>query len=117
MIRGEERVEPVMIKQTRTFLFVLAVAGLLSIAQFTVGQGDGSRRSRGAPKPVTVPVTIRVKKPIAEVRVVDFLIREDGEVQSQLSIRRPAENPITLALLLQDDLVSSISTETKNVGF
>jgi VWFA-related protein len=44
------------------------------------------------------------------------LLREDGEVQSLLSMRRPSENPITLAVLLQDDLVSSIGTETKGVA-
>jgi len=76
---------------------------------------DGDRRSRGAPRPVTVPVTIRVKKPEVEIRIVDLLIREDGDVQSMLSMRKPADNPITLAVLLQDDLVSSIANEAKTM--
>ena len=88
---------------------------LLPAAQSTVGQG-GSRRSRGAPRPVTIPVTIKVNKPETEIRVVDLLVREDGEVQSLLSIRRPADNPITLAVLLQDDLVSSIANEARGVA-
>ena len=37
-------------------------------------------------------------------------------MQSLLSIRRPSDNPITLAVLLQDDLVSSIANETKGVA-
>src|SRR5437773_2654983 len=77
---------------------------------------DGGRRSRGAPRPVTVPVTIKVKKPEVEIRVVDLLIREDGDVQSMLSMRKPADNPITLAVLLQDDLVSSIANEAKTIA-
>jgi len=88
---------------------------LLLAAQLSVGQG-GSRRSRGAPRPVTIPVTIKVNKPETEIRVVDLMVREDGEVQSLLSIRRPADNPVTLAVLLQDDLVSSIASEARGVA-
>ncbi|MGQ0763615.1 MAG: hypothetical protein ACT4OT_16605 [Acidobacteriota bacterium] len=91
-------------------LFVLLLAG-----QLAAGQG-GSRRSRGAPRPVTIPVTIKVNKPETEIRVVDLMVREDGEVQSLLSIRRPADNPVTLAVLLQDDLVSSIASEARGVA-
>ncbi|HEY8203427.1 MAG TPA: hypothetical protein VIF81_01770 [Pyrinomonadaceae bacterium] len=87
---------------------------LLTFASF--GQGGASRRNRGAPRPVTIPVTIKVHKPEVEIRVVDFMLREDGDVQSLLSIRRPADNPVTLSVLLQDDLVSSIGTETRGIA-
>jgi hypothetical protein len=81
-----------------------------------VAFAQGGRKGRGAPRPVTIPVTIKVHKQEVEIRVVDFMLREDGDVQSLLSIRRPADNPVTLAFLMQDDLVSSIGTETKGVG-
>lgn len=74
------------------------------------------RKGHGAPRPVTIPVTIKVNKPEVEIRVVDFIVREDGDMQNLLSIRRPADNPVTLGVLMQDDLVSSISNETKGVG-
>jgi len=89
-------------------------ATILLAAQGTLAQGG--RKGRGAPRPVTIPVTIKVHKPEVEIRVVDFMLREDGDVQSLLSIRRPADNPVTLAFMMQDDLVSSIGTETKRVG-
>jgi VWFA-related protein len=104
------------IRQAAKSLIGLAIAGLLLGGQITLGQGDGNRRSRGSPRPVTVPVTIKVKKPEVEIRVVELLVREDGEVQSLLSMRKPSDNPITLAVLLQDDLVSSIANETKGVS-
>ena len=88
---------------------------LVLAAQPSAGQG-GARRARGAPRPVTIPVTIKVNKPETEIRVVDLMVREDGEVQSLLSIRRPADNPVTLAVLLQDDLVSSIASEARAVA-
>ena len=100
---------------TKSF-FVLIAAGMLFASQLAMGQGDGNRRQKGAPKPVTVPVTIKVKKPEVEIRVVDLLLREDGDVQELLSLRGPSDSPITLAILLQDDLVSSIGTEAKGIA-
>lgn len=93
----------------------LLVLVLVLASQLSAGQ-SGSRRPRGAPRPVTIPVTIKVNKPETEIRVVDLMVREDGEVQSLLSIRRPADNPVTLAVLLQDDLVSSIASEARGVA-
>src|ERR1700752_3385990 len=95
-------------------LALLLLAGFV-LASHSAGQ-NGSRRPRGAPRPVTIPLTIKVNKPEAEIRVVDLMVREDGELQSLLSIRRPAESPVTLAILLQDDLVSSVSNEVKGIA-
>ncbi len=109
-----------MIKTGKTIAILLAaIASVLLIGQLAQGQGsqrDG-RKNVGA-KPVTVPVTIRVREPrrVVEMRFVDFILKEDGELQTILSMRNPAENPITLAILLQDDLVSSISTEAKGIA-
>src|SRR5712664_3620456 len=97
-------------------ILIATVVSLLLGAQAVQSQ-DGQRdgRKSGGARPVTVPVTIRVREPrrVVEMRFVDFILKEDGELQTILSIRNPAENPITLAILLQDDLVSSISTEAK----
>lgn len=88
----------------------------LLLLVFLLGSQVSPGQRRGAPRPVTVPVTIKVNKPETEIRIVDLLVREDGEVQDLLSIRRPSDNPITLAVLLQDDLVSSIANETRGVA-
>jgi VWFA-related protein len=108
-----------MIKTRKTIAILsVAAAALLSAGQLVQGQ-DGQRDSRkgGGAKPVTVPVTIRVREPKREVemRIVNYILKEDGELQTILAIRKPSENPITLAILLQDDLVSSISTETPGI--
>jgi hypothetical protein len=114
MIRGGKK--SMRIRQAGKTLIGLAVAGLVLAGQIALGQGDGNRRARGSPRPVTVPVTIKVRKPEVEIRVVELLVREDGEVQSLLSMRKPSENPITLAVLFQDDLVSSIANEARGVA-
>jgi VWFA-related protein len=99
-------------------LLIAAAVSLLLTGQFVSGQGQRDGRNRGGAKPVTVPVTIRVREPKREVemRFVDYVLREDGEEQTILSIRKPSENPITLAILIQDDLVSSISNETRGIA-
>src|SRR5437588_2403918 len=102
------------------FFFGLLLASLLLSLQAANGQErrDGSDRPRGPAKPITVPVTIRVRKsaPEVEMRIVDFLLREDGEQETFLSIGRPIENPMSLAILIQDDLVASVGNEIRSVA-
>jgi hypothetical protein len=74
------------------------------------------RGQRGPAKPVTVPVTVRLRERPIEIRVVDFILREDGEIQRELSRRSGYDSPMTLAVLLQDDLASSVSVEAKTVA-
>jgi len=94
----------------------LALAGAIAALAVSAFAQDG-RTSRGAPKPVTVPVSIRLRQSTAvEMRIVDFLLREDGEIQREISRRTPIDSPMTLAILFQDDLVSSVSVETRNMA-
>jgi hypothetical protein len=99
-------------------LQVLSIAALLLLVSVSVAPAqrrDGSERGRGSAKPVTVPVTIKAKGKPHEMQVVDLLVKEDGEMQETLSIRRPSDNPISLAVLIQDDLVPSIANETRGI--
>ena len=95
------------------FILAASVFGLSLAASVTSQDG----RQRGPAKPITVPVTIRLKdsKPV-EMRIVDYLLREDGEMQTILSQRTPNESPLTLAVLFQDDLVSSVSVEARTLA-
>src|SRR5215472_7635285 len=80
-----------------------------------VSAQDG--KPRGIPKPVTVPISIRLRDPApAEMRIIDFLLREDGDVQQEVSRRTPVDSPMTLAILFQDDLVSSSAVDMKNMA-
>ena len=103
-----------MMKRTQRRLLLIAGVVSLAVSQLTVGQ-DG--KPRGSVKPVTVPVTIRIRdsKPV-EMRIVDYLLREDGETQTILSARTPNDSPLTLAVVLQDDLDPSASVEARNVA-
>src|SRR6266850_1743149 len=109
-----------MIKTGKGKAILIATVVSLLLSGQAVQSQDGQRdiRKGGGARPVTVPVTIRLREPKREVemRFVDYILKEDGEIQSILSMRGPADNPITLAILLQDDLESSVSNETKGIA-
>src|SRR6185369_5303939 len=99
-----------------TLLQLSIIVGLAVFTSSAFGQppqsitGDGATRGPG--KPVTVPITIRVKEE-TELQNIDLSIHEDGEVQTIISVRGN-NAPITLAVLIQEDLVPSVGNEIKD---
>ncbi len=101
-----------MMNRLRRFVFPGFIAAVLAVSAHAQ---DG--KPRGAPKPVTVPISIRLRGGApTEMRFIDFLLREDGDVQQEVSRRTPFDSPMTLAILFQDDLVSSASVDMKNMA-
>jgi|KBSMisStandDraft_5_1062788.scaffolds.fasta_scaffold06022_6 VWFA-related protein len=79
----------------------------------------GPNTSSNPGRPVTVPLTITVKEsgPEPELQNIDLVISEDGEPQSILSIRGTGTNsPMTIAVLIQEDVVSSVANEIKSLA-
>jgi VWFA-related protein len=75
----------------------------------TIGPGQ-----RGGVRTVTIPITIRGRGTRAQQEVVpvgDFVVREDGEAQRILSVRAISNAPLSVAILIQDDVVPSISND------
>lgn len=99
---------------------ILCLVGLLLMSGAAYGQPpaqnvDGGSPPRGPGKPVTIPLTIRMssEEEILELTNIDLTVSEDGEPQQILSIRGVTNSPITLAVLIQDDLVPSVANEIK----
>jgi VWFA-related protein len=101
----------------KTQKFKLLISAAIVSVLLTAISFAQDGRPRGNAKPITVPVTVRLRdaKPV-EMRIVDYLLREDGEMQTILSVRPPNESPMTLAVLIQDDLVSSVSVEARTIA-
>jgi hypothetical protein len=101
---------------------ILCLLGLLLMSGAAYGQSppqnvDGGTPSRGPGKPVTIPLTIRMNSnQNPELTNIDLIVSEDGEPQQILSIRAIPNSPITLAVLIQDDLVPSVANEIKPLG-
>lgn len=94
------------------------LAALLCALVASTGAGLGASANsdaekRGEVRTVTIPVTIRVKeKQRSELQYIEGLeVFEDGERQEILTTRGGPRSPLTLAVLIQDDLVSSVANE------
>jgi VWFA-related protein len=76
--------------------------------------GRVSKGSKGV-RSVTVPVTTRnkLKQHVEEGQNVDLALREDGEEQQVLAIRGIGSTPLSLAILVQDDVVSGVGNDIK----
>ena len=102
-------------KRITRLLFVI----LLCATGHTV---EAQRRSDDAPKPVrtvTIPITVRPKDSRAarELQTIEVLqVLEDDVPQEILAKRGGASVPLTLAILIQDDLVSSIANEISGLA-
>lgn len=104
----------------RRFQLIILHASLLvalgALVQPVFGQaptGNGVAASGGPGRPVTIPVTIRVKEEL-ELTNIDLTVSEDGEPQTIISVRGIGTNsPVTLALLIQEDLVPPVGNEIK----
>ena len=80
-----------------------------------VGRAEERRDVRS----VTIPVTLRLPKraPQTELRYLeDLQVFEDGERQEILAMRGAGRSPLTLAVLVQDDLVSSLGNEIMGIA-
>ena len=103
-------------------LFIAAGFTLLGPSAFGQPQNiTGNGGSRGPGKPVTIPVTIRTKEEAVrtetEYQNIDLVISEDGEPQTIISVRGiGTSSPITLAVLIQEDLVPSVGNEIKTLA-
>jgi VWFA-related protein len=97
--------------------FVLIASAVDSAAQSPAE--SVSKKTVSGAKPMTIPIGIRVRgsKPEPELQLVDLTVSEDGELQTILSIRAMGtSSPITLAVLVQDDVVPSIGNEIKSLA-
>jgi VWFA-related protein len=103
------------------FTFFIALVGgaqktLAQLPSGSVGNGSGVNA-----RPVTIPLTIRVKGAVPtgemELKTVDFTVNEDGDPQTLLSIRTMGSSwPLNLFVLVQDDVISSVGLEMKAMG-
>ena len=106
----------------RLLAHLVLVISLLVVGQSVRAQSpnnDGASTPASNPgRPVVIPLTIKINArqldPETELQNVDLTVSEDGDPQTILSIRGIGTNsPITLAVLIQEDLVPSVGTEIK----
>lgn len=107
------------LKRLATLLLAALVCAAGFDAQAQRREGGGDKR-RGGVRSVTIPVTVRLPESRAaqsELRYIETLtVLEDGAEQEIISTRGATRAPLALAVLIQDDLVPSISNEIRNLA-
>jgi VWFA-related protein len=97
-------------------LYVLAFLPALVIAQ---PPNDGSKTRV---RTVSIPISIFTKQELKEdrlqeiVQVERLIVKEDKEEQTILSIRSVSDAPLSLAVVIQEDLVSNFNLQLKDLG-
>lgn len=71
---------------------------------------------------VTIPISILSKEELKKrqneefIEAGDIFVKEDGDEQTILSIRSVRENPLSFAILIQEDLSTGFNLELKNLA-
>jgi len=89
------------------------------LAQRASAAGERGQARRRDVRSVTIPVTLRLpeRAPGEEIQYIeDLQVFEDGERQEILATRGAPRSPLTLAVLVQDDLVSSFGNEVRVIA-
>ncbi|MCS6873940.1 MAG: hypothetical protein N2Z23_10105 [Pyrinomonadaceae bacterium] len=78
-------------------------------------------RSNQRIRVVTIPITVLSKQEIREkeleevIEAGEIIVKENGQEQQIISIRGANESPLSLAILIQDDLSSAVNLELKTI--
>jgi len=99
---------------------LLLLVGLLIavVPSSTFAQATGEKQRV---RTVTIPISIFTKKELKENQVEEFvqaerlIVKEDKDEQQILSIRSVANSPLSIALLIQEDLASNFNLQIKDI--
>ena len=111
-----------MFKNTLTRAFVgLSLIPFFFAANFAQQSNEKRRDENQTVRTVTIPISIFTKQEIKENQTGEFvqagnlLVREDGDEQTILSIRSVVNTPLAIAVLIQDDLTSSVNLQLDGI--
>jgi len=112
-----------MFKMIARNFFAVSVAVLL-VANFTFAQteSENNRKRQQKVRTVTIPISIFSKEELKQqipqefIEAGNIIVKEDGDQQTILSIRSISEAPMALAVLIQDDVSSSVNLELKRLA-
>lgn len=108
---------------TKNFLIlVLAVSVLYILAPlFAAAQPENDRQKQKV-RTVSIPISIFTKEELREGQMSEFvqadrlIVREDNEEQTILSIRSVTDAPLSLAVLIQEDLSSNFNLQMRDLA-
>ncbi len=85
-------------------------------------ENTGKPTQEGDVRVMTIPISIFTQKELEKKKAEEFveageiIVREDGDLQDILSIRSVSNQPLALAVLIQDDLTLNINNQLKDLA-
>lgn len=104
------------LRNAAVVLLTVFVFSTLAAAQEMV-----SKNERQAVRPMTIPISIFTNKELRRNQAEEFVeageikVLEDGEEQVILSIKSVSDTPLSLAVLIQDDLSSEVNLQLSEI--
>lgn len=107
-----------------TLFSTLLLTSLLSFGQPENASSinQTGKKQPGKVRTMTIPVTILTRQELRErqpdefIQAGDITVKENGDLQTILSIRSVSNTPLSLAVLIQDDLTANVNLELKKLG-
>ena len=100
---------------------LLLCPALLLLSLQAIAQTDAPSQPKQRVRTVTVPISIFTKKELKERRAEEYVqaetitVKEDNEQQQIISIRSVTDTPLTIAILIQDDLSAGFNNQLKDI--
>lgn len=107
---------------TKAFLVKLLFLNLAILLFFDFASAQKKKAQDDRVRTMTVPISIFTKEELKQKRISEFveagdlIVKEDGDQQIILSIRSVSEAPLEIAVLIQDNLSSSVNLELSRIS-
>ncbi len=104
---------------------LLAVLAVLIVAVFSTllrAQPPDNDQQKQKVRTVSIPISIFTKEELREGQMSEYvqadrlIVREDRDEQTILSIRSVTDAPLSLAILIQEDLASNFNLQLRDLG-
>jgi len=101
-------------------VILLAFVGLFACS-IALGQPPEQSAQKQQVRTMTIPISIFTKKELKEKQAEEFVqadrltIKEDKDEQQILSIRSVSNSPLSIALVIQEDLSSTFNLQIKDI--
>ncbi|CAN5789256.1 hypothetical protein BH20ACI4_BH20ACI4_12560 [soil metagenome] len=109
-------------KNIKVFItLLLFISSFSAISSAQPPTEEKPKKSDDRIRVVTIPISIYTKKELKQNQAEEFLqadrltVEENGDEKTIISIRSVSDTPLSLAVLIQDDLGSNVNLELKNI--
>lgn len=94
----------------------------LMLFSLALSQDKDKKNQQGKVRTMTIPISIFGKEEAKNkqteefIEAGDIIVKEDGDEQTILSIRSVSNTPLSIAVLIQDDLTANANLQIKNIA-